>query len=796
MSEGSKERSLTDAIQDLSKTVDKTVKYIRGQRAQNKTQRATIQNHEAKMVQQMVDLIKSKRDEAIATQYLPFADTVYNYTHFLQENEYNKKDREIRIRRAEEQKALKAAYTSRQLDSCSKEPQSKKASQLLSEASQPKTELQPTEDSLKQLQKQEILATYYREKSKEEVKRKDDARKLANKQKEEDLKKQKELEEAKRAADALAAEKLKHAETTRIEAEARALAEAEAARVKAEEEAIAEARALAEAEERERAEAERLELERHRKNEETVPSNPELTQQVLQLLRYFACPWGSVPGDKYNSNAPYKWGEGILNIPEEGNRYAWYTEKFKPALFEARKYYNDNSPVKSFLLIAWNNTKPDLTSFDEKMVYANPIGGITIKKGKPTSNIQMLSIRGNHLPQYPTQYPTQNNFTIVSKGDAAQNFRSVLPIILTPEGIVMPERSYHVFGPSGSGKTTQIKMLIQQICGNDVVDFFVIELYGLKDDAPSPELYMFCLDKESSKTQVQPDSTDLPRCYYEDDQGKTQVTKYTLLDKTKDIHRQELYRKGNRENIQRTMNTGIFKITPNNKESSRGLMFIHIRTKQGEYYLCDFPGSEVISEHAELNEEEDSKKAASRAPASKGPKPNLLRESKFFEYLLVFFKRVFLEKKNGKLNDIILTELENPLQRKLSDNETPNTLLRHVLHKWFIEHNLAMIFTALGNYPNNEPDTELQKIKNTYNYIRAKQLIEFFKLIDAKEYPCVPLEEASDYFGAANVNHPIVTQLIIPPKKAAAEKAAAAEGGSKTTRKKGGRNLIKTRTKR
>ena len=68
MSEGSPKSSLTDAMQRLSKTVDKTVKYIQGQRAQNKTQKATIQKHQALMVHQTQDLIKSQRDEIIAKQ--------------------------------------------------------------------------------------------------------------------------------------------------------------------------------------------------------------------------------------------------------------------------------------------------------------------------------------------------------------------------------------------------------------------------------------------------------------------------------------------------------------------------------------------------------------------------------------------------------------------------------------------------------------------------------------------------------------------------------------------------------
>jgi hypothetical protein len=71
MSEGLPKPSLTDAMQRLSKTVDRTVDYIHGQRDQNN-------KHQAFMVQQTKDLIKSQRDEIIAKQYLPFADAIYN----------------------------------------------------------------------------------------------------------------------------------------------------------------------------------------------------------------------------------------------------------------------------------------------------------------------------------------------------------------------------------------------------------------------------------------------------------------------------------------------------------------------------------------------------------------------------------------------------------------------------------------------------------------------------------------------------------------------------------------------
>jgi hypothetical protein len=197
-------------------------------------------------------------------------------------------------------------------------------------------------------------------------------------------------------------------------------------------------------------------------------------------------------------------------------------------------------------------------------------------------------------------------------------------------------------------------MLIQQICGDEQVDFFVIELYGLYNEGRPPTLDMVYLDKEISQIRVQDEESSELRCYYENEKGDTADAHYTHLDKSLDLTRTPLYRKGTHENITRTMNTGIFKITPNNKESSRGLMFIHIRTTQGNYYLCDFPGSEVISEHADLNEEEGLKKSSSKTaskaaskadPASKA-KDILLRESKFFQFsLLPFFQKVFLKKK-------------------------------------------------------------------------------------------------------------------------------------------------------
>ena len=778
MSEGSPKSSLTDAMQRLSKTVDKTVKYIQGQRAQNKTQKATIQKHQALMVHQTQDLIKSQRDEIIAKQYLPFADTVYNYTHFLQQNDFEKKKREIRTRQEKELQALYSAIEARELDSSNERSESEEASQQFSEY----------EDQFEQ-----VLANYDKEKSKRENTQKEYDKRLAAKQEEEDRKKQNERAQAEAQAilDAETTRKeteeraLAEAEAARIESEARTLQEAEAARVKAEEDrkkaeedavALKEAqirKALADEEDRKKAEhdiAEAIRVKEQQRIAEEERRYPLdfLKKQVLQLLLYYACP---------NPPEGLKWGEGQLAIDEK-NKVDWYSN-FIPLLDKARDHYNNESRVKMFLVIREGSGKP-LTTFDENFVTVNIVGTGRIP--------EYVLPSGKDAPQvdYPKPEVFPNHFTAVSSGTAVENFATIRPKLIETDGRISTSRSYSVFGPSGSGKTTQVAQFLEDMCTIETskgkvqsqVRFCVVQLYGVNFPKKKSELYLFNLTHRSTNIIVQPDDKNLPSCPTSiDARGKITYNPYELLDqRIASIDDARIYQSGTFHDIFHCMNSGVFKQTPNNDESSRGMIFIKLIVPSIEtekppipektYYICDFPGSEVNIE---------------QMPTHLDPNISyLVGESTFFKKALLFCKNIFQDKKNK-------THLNLNVPLSLTYKNPP--LVQAIFREWFNDRNVAMVFTALGNYGLRNENVSLTRDQffkqNHYKFLRSTELIQYLKTLDTRER-CVPFSEARAYFGDENMVNPIVRSMIQP----------SSEGGSKkkiTRKRYGTKNRENTR---
>ena len=113
---------------------------------------------------------------------------------------------------------------------------------------------------------------------------------------------------------------------------------------------------------------------------------------------------------------------------------------------------------------------------------------------------------------------------------------------------------------------------------------------------------------------------------------------------------------------------------------------------------------------------------------------------------------------------------------KLTKPKHHRIRVESLLTEWFSENSLVMIFTALGNYDAGETLNAYKK--NKYDYNQGSLLITYFKDVDARERPCVPITEAIKYFGEANVRNQITSKMI--------DDSMASEGGSKKkiTRKK------------
>ena len=188
---------------------------------------------------------------------------------------------------------------------------------------------------------------------------------------------------------------------------------------------------------------------------------------------------------------------------------------------------------------------------------------------------------------------------MVTEGDARKNFGEIRHFLYQDEDKIMSGRSYHVYGPSGSGKTTQVELLIRELCKDKLVSFYVVQMYGFVQKlGGTPDITLYYLTGETEDIIVQPDSSDGPKCMFMDERDKLCYRDYVPLNCDSASYIPFQPRRGNADRIIRTMKTGIFKRTPNNHQSSRALTFIKIKLGEEEYYhICDFPGSEVLSEN-------------------------------------------------------------------------------------------------------------------------------------------------------------------------------------------------------
>jgi hypothetical protein len=234
----------------------------------------------------------------------------------------------------------------------------------------------------------------------------------------------------------------------------------------------------------------------------------------------------------------------------------------------------------------------------------------------------------------------------------------------------------------------------------------------------------------------------------------------------------KLIHQGKVKDIIEYMNSGVYKRTEGNDESSRGFMFIKIKVNDTSlresrtYHICDFPGSEE-------NIAQQISTVGSRLSF-------LIAESTFFSKMLPYFQSFFEAKQQRK----------NPLDILRPKGIVFPPIVIEMLTEWFVKKPVAMVLTALGNF--SDPITKEGKKKNFKNYNLSVGLFEFVKNLDAREN-CIPLEVATEYFGKENRGNPIVENMIDHSKG-----AAAIDGGSKKkiTRKRYGKRFKNTRSRR
>ena len=698
MSKDLPKSSLTDAMQRLSETVDRTVHYIHRQRAQNKTKKEIIAKQIENTIQRTVELLETKRQNVLSQE------EALLWSH---QNDVNTKE----------------------LDDLNTTIQ-----RLKLEATRLQTE--NSKVSLESLQTNEFFKA--RIASLENTKAEEDAA-------------------ARAEVDRLKAEHIASLEQTRIQAKDAAVLELkEKARLKQLEDEKKQKEEMEEAEQLRVTQEQQNEVLREQRTrddaaqltqrqEREVPDDTELNQYILQLLIYYACP--RPPWSKLS------WKAMKSSQPPQNKRYNWYA-KLLGNLQTAREHYNNVRPIKTFLVVRHDSRLQPLI-----MVEANTIVVKTLESGMKVKDVA-ASVPDNSF---------DNNFTVISKGDIESNFQAILPKFVVTDGTIAHERTIVVYGPSGTGKTSQIHKFIDNICQSHKVEYFVVELYGydftnkdlrklmIDGKRLTDELKLFLLEnREDKQPFMQEDVNLFPTL------GRKKEV-YKLIEHERELYQPEsstLLFRGYADDIKKTMNSGVYKKTTNNNESSRGFIFIKILVNEKTYCLCDFPGSEEnIAQEGSVIGRRNS---------------YLIGESFFFTKMLPYFQKLF----------------EAKAQKKEMDERIPFHNVPPIVHllikKWFIDRSVAMVFTASGNYENGISD-EVRK-KNNLKFVLSLKLFEFVKNLDGRE-KCVSQEEAEDYFGAENMENPAVRSLI---------KSSSSEGGSKNkmTRKRYGRKINTRRFRR